>query len=110
MSSALLAQIASELDRLAVYHRVTVVECDAAVHAITPYRGHLPHVHGRGGTDLRPPFAPSVLRQVRPDVVVYFTDGWGPAPATPPPVSVVWCLTPAGLPLRGDACYICHRR
>ena len=30
--------------------------------------------------------------------MVYFTDGFGPAPAEPPPVPVVWCLVPCGQP------------
>jgi hypothetical protein len=33
---------------------------------------------------------------VRPDVLVYFTDGHGPAPKERPVVAVIWCLTPAG--------------
>ena len=91
----LLEQISGELARLAGSFAVTVVECDAAVHAVYPYRP-LTTVHGRGGTDLRPPLEPSFLRGHRPDLVVYFTDGWGPAPACPPRVPVVWCLTPSG--------------
>jgi predicted metal-dependent peptidase len=96
MRTLLLERIASELDRMARSHRVTVVECDAVVHRTYPYRGRLTGVHGRGGTDLRPAFAAEVLRTVKPDVIVYFTDGYGPAPASPPGVPVVWCLTPGG--------------
>lgn len=96
ISTAMLEAIAGELDRLASYHAVTVVECDAAVQAIYVYRGRLTAVRGRGGTDLRPPFDPALLRQVCPEVVVYFTDGGGPAPDAPPAVPVIWCLTPGG--------------
>jgi len=31
-------------------------------------------------------------------VVLYATDGFGSFPASPPPVPVVWLLTPAGAP------------
>ena len=45
---------------------------------------------------LRPPFAPDVLERFSPGLIVYFTDGHGPAPASPPPgVSVLWILTGA---------------
>lgn len=96
MSTSLLERIAGELDWMAHGHHVTVVECDAVVHRMYPYRGRLRRVHGRGGTDLRLAFAPQVLRRVHPDVIVYFTDGCGPAPDTPPGVPVIWCLTPDG--------------
>ena len=65
-------------------HRVTVVECDAVVQRTYPYRGRLTSVHGRGGTDLRPAFAAQVLGTVKPDVIVYFTDGDGPDIDHPP--------------------------
>jgi predicted metal-dependent peptidase len=92
----LLNLIAGELDRMARSHEVTVLECDAAVHRMYRYQGVLHSVQGRGGTDLRPPFEASVLNTVKPDVVVYLTDGDGPAPIQAPSVPVVWCLTPDG--------------
>jgi len=78
------------------WHEVHVVECDANIHAVYRLTRRLPRVHGRGGTDLRPPFAAGVLAKVRPDVVVYFTDGEGPAPERAPGVPVLWCLTRGG--------------
>lgn len=96
MSATMLERIAGELDRLAVGHEVVVVECDAVIHAVYPYRGRLSSISGRGGTDLRPPFDPALLGRLHPDLLVYFTDGGGPAPALPPPVPVLWCLTPGG--------------
>ncbi len=96
IDAAALEQISAELGRMSRVHDVTVVECDATVSAVYPWTGPLKAVRGRGGTDLRPPFQPDMLRKVRPDVVVYFTDGAGPAPTRRPPVPVVWCLTHAG--------------
>ena len=96
MVVALLAIIDAELKRLARDYQVTVVECDAMIQACYPYRGSLKVVHGRGGTDLRPPFEAQFLAKIRPDVIVYFTDGDGPAPDRPPLMPVVWCVTPLG--------------
>jgi predicted metal-dependent peptidase len=96
ISSEILSRIDGELRRLARNHSVLVVQCDAAVHSVEEYRGSLTVVEGRGGTDLRPPFARAFLRKHRPDLVVYFTDGHGPAPTAKPAVSVIWCLAANG--------------
>jgi hypothetical protein len=95
ITPALLTQIDGELRRLARTHRVLVAECDDAVRRVYPYRP-LEDVLGRGGTDLRPPLRRDFLREHRPDVVVYFTDGWGPAPDSPPRVPVIWCIVGGG--------------
>ncbi|MGO8745251.1 MAG: VWA-like domain-containing protein [Thermoguttaceae bacterium] len=91
----LLEMINGELIRLAHEHRVTVVECDAEIQRVYPFKA-IRNVQGRGGTDLRPPLAPAFLRKHHPNLVIYFTDGFGDAPKAPPPVPVIWCLTPEG--------------
>jgi predicted metal-dependent peptidase len=96
IAAATLAQIGGELARLGCVAEVVVVECDAQIQAVYPYRGDLDKVRGRGGTDLRPPLAEGFLAGLRPDVVIYFTDGQGPAPVAAPRVPVIWCLTPNG--------------
>ncbi len=78
-------------------HDVIVVECDAAVQAVYPYEGPIEHVRGRGGTNFRPALEANFLKETAPDVVVYFTDGHGPAPAVAPTIPVVWCLTVRGV-------------
>ena len=98
MSVHMLEQIGGELRCLARNCDVRVVECDCEIQATYPFRGELTGVQGRGGTDFRPPFAPDVLKRIRPDVVIYFTDGAGLAPAAPPQVPTIWCLTVSGLP------------
>ncbi len=97
MSTGELAQVSAELTRLVSAHvRVACLQCDDAIRTrewLAPGRP-LTRVHGRGGTDLRPPLSHAELRKVRPDLVVYFTDGHGPAPAAAPPnVEVLWVLT-----------------
>lgn len=52
-------------------------------------------VKGFGGTDFRPIFEAATKQ--KPDLFIYLTDGWGPAPETKPPYSVIWCLTPNGI-------------
>jgi predicted metal-dependent peptidase len=96
LSGEMLACICQELSRLARTNDVLVVECDAAIQAVYPYRGPIKNVRGRGGTDLRCVFAADFLKKNRPDVIIYFTDGDGPAPLRPPKIPVIWCLTPDG--------------
>ena len=96
LTDAMLADISAELSRMSRCYPVTVVECDLMIRAVYPYTKPIRSVHGRCGTDLRPPFDPEFLRSQKADVVVYFTDGDGPAPEKAPPVPVIWCLTKGG--------------
>jgi len=96
LTDAMLADISAELGVMARNFVVTVVECDTVIHAVYRYSEPITAVHGRGGTDLRPPLETGFLRRHGADLVVYFTDGEGPGPETPPAVPVVWCLTENG--------------
>lgn len=50
-------------------------------------------IHGRGGTDFRPAFAHAPTLKPRPRLLIYFTDGIGPAPKqAPKDMEVIWCL------------------
>lgn len=51
-------------------------------------------IAGGGGTDFRPPFeyANKQRKQDRPDVLIYITDGCGPAPENPPKFQTIWVL------------------
>jgi predicted metal-dependent peptidase len=97
MTNELLEQISGELTRLAADYRITVVECDTVIHKVYRYRP-LRVVFGRGGTDLRPPLERAFLRKHHADLVVYFTDGDGPALEKSPSIPVIWCLTACGEP------------
>jgi predicted metal-dependent peptidase len=96
IDNEMLEEIGGELCRLARSHCVTVVECDVSIQRVYPYRGKVEVVHGRGGTDLRPPLKPAFLRKHQADLVVFFTDDCGPAPERAPPVEVIWCITGEG--------------
>ena len=95
LTGATLAAISAELGLMSKHFDVVVVECDTRIYRVYPYRP-IESVMGRGGTDLRPPLAPDFLKTHQPDLVVYFTDGYGPAPEKPPAVPVVWAITEDG--------------
>jgi len=92
-----LERIDQELQRIRKIGEVIVVECDDEIRAQYRLRGKIQHVKGRGRTDLRPPFQRSLLGRIQPNVIVYFTDGQGPAPAAGPPIPVIWCISAPGL-------------
>jgi len=96
ITAQLLQMIDGELARLAKAYTVKVVEADCQVHRVYDYRP-IKKVKGGGGTDFCPALEKDFLRQHRPDLLIYFTDGWGDAPAKPPRVPVIWCLTPDGV-------------
>ena len=52
--------------------------------------------HGRGGTDFIPAIQEAMLLYPRPDILIYFTDGDGRAPAEAPSgMEVVWAICPS---------------
>jgi predicted metal-dependent peptidase len=85
--------IARELEALAASAGIVVVECDAAIQRVYPFEGRLESVMGRGGTDFRPVFEREFLQPLGVDGVVYFTDGFGPYPPSPPGIDTLWVLT-----------------
>ena len=53
-------------------------------------------IRGRGGTDFRPAIEYVASRQPKPHIVIYITDGCGPAPAEPPPgIHFIWVIIPS---------------
>lgn len=53
-------------------------------------------IRGRGGTDFRPAIEYVSNKKPKPNIVIYITDGVGPAPATPPPgIHFVWVIIPS---------------
>ena len=88
-----LEEIARQLVLLGERAHIIIAECDVSVARVYPFDGRIENVVGRGGTDLRPVFAPSLLGTHDVDGVVYFTDGDGPFSPDPPPVPTLWVLT-----------------
>ena len=96
MTVAMLEAISAELGLMAKHYDVEVVECDAQIQRVYPYRP-IVTVVGRGGTDFRPPFEQVFLHAHQPDLVVYFTDGFGPVPDRTPRIPVIWCIADGGV-------------
>ncbi len=96
ISSEVLDLIAKEIEVMSYCYQVTIVECDCQIQRIYSFTGKIKNVIGRGGTDLRPPFAPSLISTIRPHVICYFTDGYGLAPELSPNIPVVWGITENG--------------
>jgi predicted metal-dependent peptidase len=75
---------------------ITYLACDADVHELIKVRDvkeMAKRLTGGGGTDFRPVF--EALEKVRPipEVLIFITDGCGPAPPAPPPrTRVIWLL------------------
>lgn len=99
VSNEELTRYASEGEAIlrAVRGDLTVMVNDAAVQSIKDLRSgkdiHKEIHKGRGGTDFRPVFEKLPELRPHPSVVVFFTDGGGPAPLHPPPnVTVIWVL------------------
>jgi predicted metal-dependent peptidase len=93
MTRAELEEIGRQLTDVARHAAITIAECDVEITRVYPFGGSLSAVMGRGGTDLRPVFAPSFLGREKPDGIVYFTDGEGPFPDEPAPLPTLWVLT-----------------
>lgn len=76
--------------------RLINIYCDAAVNHVDEFDAYTQpsfKMHGGGGTDFRPPFE-YVLRQgLKPDCLIYLTDGEGRFPSKPPPYPVLWVMT-----------------
>ena len=74
---------------------VTFLSCDAAVHNMKQVKTASEAaklIAGGGGTNFCPVFE-ALDKKNKPDIIIYATDGYGPAPATPPRgVQVIWVL------------------
>lgn len=95
-----LAKAASEVSGIlkATNAAVTIVACDASVHAIKECRTWQEAVKefkGGGGTDMRPAFEAIMTRKnmLPPEVVICITDGYIGDPGPPlPHVKMIWVL------------------
>ena len=79
---------------------LTVIQCDVDIHDVEiftnqriPEPNHQWEIHGGGGTDFRPVFDYIRKKSLNPDLLLFFTDGYGDAPVNPPPYPVMWVLT-----------------
>lgn len=85
-----------------IYHvyktgaNVDIVECDAAIHRIYPYKGKFDgSITGRGGTSFRPVIEYYNQHSRQYSTLVYFTDGECPI-ETKPRKNMIWVITSNG--------------
>ena len=78
---------------------VEIIEADAEIQASYPFRGQIPkEIKGRGGTSFDPALA-YANQHNPPDVLVYFTDGFGSCPESPIRYPLLWLITNNGAEL-----------
>jgi len=96
MSQKDLEQAMGELEdiRQRFNAKVYVLDCDADVHSSKWLNPHepLPVLNGGGGTDFRPVFEHIQENRLKPDYVVFFTDGYGSF-GDDPGLPVLWVMT-----------------
>jgi hypothetical protein len=90
MTGEALDRVAREVTRLARYAKLTIVECDAAVHRVYALGATLGPFTGGGDTDFAPVF--DEARGTRFEGVVYFTDGRASIPERPA-LPILWAIT-----------------
>lgn len=89
-----LALFFAEIEKIkALGMEVTVAECDTKVGNVYRYKSRPKAVSGRGGTSFKPVF--ELAEKLRPDALVYLTDGCGDYPERSR-FATLWCLTPDG--------------
>jgi|GEM_PF-344575 len=75
---------------------ITVIECDCQIQKTYKLDKKLnPEFRGRGGTDFRPVWHYIDENKIKPDAVIYLTDGRGQAPGRSK-YPTLWALTPEG--------------
>jgi predicted metal-dependent peptidase len=79
--------------------RVTLLACDSTIAEASPWvfepweEFDCPaEIHGGGGTDFRPVFQWVADSDLRPELLVYFTDARGQFPAAAPNYPVIWLV------------------
>ena len=82
---------------------LTIIECAAKITQVWRLSSDEPNFDieqhkfmGGGGTSFTPVFEYIHDHHLTPNVLIYFTDGEGPAPKIKPPYPVIWMLTKNG--------------
>lgn len=80
-----------------------ILECDTVIHQVTeitsnqtPHDWYNHRFAGGGGTDFTPVFHYIRDNRLHPEVLIFFTDGYGECPKQRPPYPVLWLLTENG--------------
>ena len=76
---------------------IRIVECAAQINNTYLYRGKIPQITSGGGATLFDPVIEYANRHSDADAVVYFTDGFGPAPKFRCRKPLLWVISKEGL-------------
>ena len=75
---------------------IRVVECDTQIGSVWDYRGTPPEgITGRGGTCFNPPLQ-YANDEFAADAIIYFTDGFAPAPSVKTKAPILWMVCANG--------------
>ena len=101
------------------FYQLTVIQCDCTIQKVETFSDAKPLPRnyqweslGLGGTSFIPPFDYIREKKLRPQIMIYLTDGYGPAPDKSSEFPVLWVLTHDGkkpapwgraIKLKGDA-------
>ena len=98
IGSAELAGFVAEVERIRQCGaEVILIECDCKVQRVYPLKRKINlSFKGRGGTDFRPVWEHIKSKGLRPDAIIYLTDGRGQAP-THSLYPTLWALTKDGV-------------
>lgn len=76
---------------------IMIVECDTVIQKEYLYKGKMPKLsNGRGGTCFNEPIK-FANEKYKPDVLIYFTDGFGPKPIYKSRCPILWLITSNGI-------------
>ncbi|MFY7908797.1 MAG: DUF2201 family putative metallopeptidase [Emticicia sp.] len=76
---------------------ILIVECDTHIHHQYFYKGLPPdQIHGRGGTAFDAPIQYANEKYLA-DAIIYFTDGYGPAPSIKNRKPILWLISSKGI-------------
>jgi len=76
---------------------IEIVECDTHIHSTYPYKGVTPSfTKGGGGTEFDQPLIYG-NESFKPDALMYFTDGYAPAPDVLPRYPILWIISSNGI-------------
>ena len=77
-------------------NEVHILECDDQIQASYPYKGLIPVlVQGRGNTQFDAPIV--WANQEKADLLLYFTDGYGPPPKIKERMPIIWLISSQGI-------------
>jgi len=85
------------------FYQLTVIQCDCTIQKVETFSDEKPLPRnyqweslGHGGTSFIPPFDYIREKKLRPQIMIYLTDGCGPAPDKSSEFPVLWVLTHDG--------------